>query len=47
MGRSKKSKEERKREREIVERYHQKLTEDSLEVLYQDFLGWKKGKLPY
>jgi len=47
MGRSKKSKEERKRDREIVERYHQKLTEDLLEVLYLDFLGWKKGKLPY
>ncbi|MBM7653499.1 hypothetical protein [Neobacillus cucumis] len=47
MGKSKKSKEERKRDRDIVEQYHQKLTEDLLETLYKDFLDWKKGSLPY
>ncbi|MEH7096508.1 hypothetical protein [Neobacillus vireti] len=47
MGKSKKTKEERKRDRYIVERFHQKLTEDSLEPLYKAFLDWKKGILPY
>lgn len=46
MGKSQKSKEERKRDRDIVERYHQKLTEDSLELLYKDFwIGRRKSAL--
>ena len=37
----KKTKEQRKMDREIVERYHQKLTEDALEPLYENFIQWK------
>lgn len=44
---SKKSKEERKRDREIVEKYHKKLTEDKLEALYEHFQKWKSGEMPY
>lgn len=43
----KKSKEERKRDREIVGKYHQKLTEEKLEGLYDSFQKWKSGELPY
>ena len=43
----KKSKEERKRDREIVELYHKKLTEDALLPLYKNFQQWKDGELPY
>ena len=47
MVKRKKSKEERKRDREIVELYHKKMTEDTLEPLFQNFMAWKKGELPY
>lgn len=43
----KKTKEQRKMDREIVERYHQKLTEDALEPLYENFIQWKAGQLAY
>jgi hypothetical protein len=46
MRNQKKSKEERKRDRKIVERYHQKVTEDALEPLYLNIQKWKDGKLP-
>lgn len=47
MPKHKKSKEERERNREIVGKYHQKLTEDKLEVLYGNFQKWKCGEIPY
>lgn len=47
MRKPKKSKEERQRDRNIVDRYHQKVTEDALEPLYQDFQKWKNGQLAY
>lgn len=47
MTQRKKSKEERRREQEILDQYHQKLTEDKLELLFHDFLNWKQGELPY
>lgn len=47
MAKYKKTKEERKRDREIVENYHQKLTEDKLEGLHGSFQKWKSGELPY
>jgi hypothetical protein len=47
MDKPKKSKEDRRRDKEIVEQYHQKLTEDALEPLFNNFLEWKVGKLPY
>ena len=43
----KKTKEQRKMDREIVGRYHQKLTEDALDPLYEHFLQWKAGQLAY
>ncbi|MBP3039165.1 hypothetical protein J9303_06575 [Bacillaceae bacterium Marseille-Q3522] len=42
-----KSKAERKRDRKILEKYEQKLTEDELDKLYQQFNEWKAGKLGY
>jgi hypothetical protein len=47
MERQKKSKAERKRDREIVELYHKKITEGELETLYTSFQEWKSGKVPY
>lgn len=47
MSQGRTSREERRREREILDQYHQKLTEDKLELLFQDFLKWKQGELPY
>jgi hypothetical protein len=47
MERQKKSKTERKRDREIVELYHKKVTEDELEALYTTFQEWKNGSMPY
>ncbi|WP_332628567.1 hypothetical protein [Halalkalibacter flavus] len=47
MSYSKKSKEQRKREKEILHLYHKKLTEDELDPLYESFVKWKKGELPY
>lgn len=46
MG-SKKSKAERQQEREILDAYHQKVTEEALEPLYESFQQWKQGTLPY
>jgi hypothetical protein len=47
MVKRKKSKEERKHDRETVELYHKKITEDALEPLYEKFNEWKSGELPY
>ncbi len=47
MVKRKKSKSERKRDREIVELYHKKVTEDALEPLYANFQAWKSGDLQY
>ena len=47
MAKQKKSKDEQKRDREIVELYHKKMTEDALEPLFQNFMAWKKGEQPY
>lgn len=47
MAKRKKSKEDRNRDREIYNQYHQKLTENALEPLYKDFIDWKSDKLPY
>ena len=43
----KKTKEERKRDKEILDKYHQHLTEKELEPLFQRFNQWKSGELPY
>ncbi|UVI33331.1 hypothetical protein [Paenibacillus spongiae] len=37
----------RQQEREIIDEYHKLVTEEALEPLYQSFLGWKSGSLPY
>lgn len=42
-----KSKQQRQEEREILDEYHKMVTEDALEPLYEIFLEWKKGNLPY
>ncbi|TVY05573.1 hypothetical protein [Paenibacillus cremeus] len=34
-------------EREIIDEYHKLVTEEALETLYQSFLEWKSGSLPY
>lgn len=47
MVKRKWSKEERERNREIVGKYHQKLTEEKLEVLNEQFRKWKSGELQY
>ena len=47
MVKKKKSKEERQRNREIVESYHQKVTEDALESLFVHFQQWKNGDFLY
>ena len=47
MEKKKKSKEERKRDREIVESYHQKVTEEALEKLFKHFQNWKREDLAY
>ncbi|WP_164667815.1 hypothetical protein [Virgibacillus doumboii] len=43
----KKTKAERKRDREILSLYHKYLTEKELEPLYEQFKQWKTGHLPY
>ncbi|KGP74698.1 hypothetical protein [Pontibacillus yanchengensis] len=43
----KKSKAERRRDREILELYHKKVTEEALEPLYEYFEQWKNGAYPY
>ena len=47
MGGEKKSKQQRQEERRILDDYHQLVTEEALEPLFQDFLKWKQGALPY
>jgi hypothetical protein len=47
MALSKKSKSERRKEREILQQYHQKVTEDELQPLYKNFQKWSIGELPY
>lgn len=47
MFKKKWSKAERKRNREIVEQYHKKVTEDELQGLFEDFTLWKNGEMPY
>lgn len=37
----------RQQERELLDEYHKMVTEQALEPLYQSFLEWKKGTLPY
>jgi hypothetical protein len=37
----------RQQEREIIDEYHKLVTEQALEPLYQSFLEWKSGTLPY
>ncbi|MBP1995473.1 hypothetical protein [Paenibacillus eucommiae] len=37
----------RQKEREIIDEYHKLVTEEALEPLYQSFLEWKSGALPY
>lgn len=41
------SKAERKKNREIVESYHKKVTEKELQGLFDDFLCWKNGEMAY
>lgn len=43
----KKSKEERKRDRELIDQYHKKVTEDELTLLNEKFKEWQSGSLPY
>jgi hypothetical protein len=43
MVKRKKSKEERKRDREILELYHKKVSEDALQPLYENFQKWNDG----
>ena len=47
MVQTRRSKAERHKESEILDQYHKKLTEDKLEPLFQDFIRWKQGELPY
>ena len=46
MGGEKKSKQQRQEERRLLDDYHQLVTEEALEPLFQDFLKWKQGALP-
>ncbi|KGX91254.1 hypothetical protein [Pontibacillus marinus] len=43
----KKSKAEKQRDREILELYHKKVTEEALEPLWNYFEQWKAGEYPY
>lgn len=42
-----KSKLKKQQERELIDEYHKLVTEQALEPLYQSFLEWKQGTLPY
>jgi hypothetical protein len=42
-----KSKLKRQKEREILDEYHKMITEQALEPLFQSFLEWKQGTLPF
>jgi hypothetical protein len=37
----------RQQEHEIIDEYHKLVTEEALEPLYQSFLEWKSGSIPY
>ncbi|TCM85307.1 hypothetical protein EV294_1275 [Paenibacillus sp. BK033] len=37
----------RLQEREMIDEYHKMVTEKALEPLYQSFMEWKSGTLPY
>ncbi|NRF95621.1 hypothetical protein HQN89_32845 [Paenibacillus frigoriresistens] len=37
----------RQQERELLDEYHKLVTEQALEPLYQSFLEWKQGTMPY
>lgn len=41
------SKQKKQQERELLDEYHKLVTEQALEPLYQSFLEWKQGALPY
>lgn len=47
MKKPKKSKADRRRDKEIIELYHKKVTEDASDPLFNNFLEWKAGKMPY
>ena len=47
MGKTKKSKLQRQEERQILDEYHKMVTQEALEPLFQSFLDWKQGTLPY
>lgn len=44
---AKKSKQVRQEEQQILNDYHKWLTEQALEPLYEDYVKWKQGMLPY
>jgi hypothetical protein len=46
-GRLTPKQQKRQQEREIIDEYHKLVTEQVLEPLYQSFLEWKSGALPY
>lgn len=37
----------RQQERELIDDHHKVVTEEALEPLYQSFMDWKQGTLPY
>jgi len=41
------SKQKRQQEQDLIDEYHKMVTEQALEPLYQSFLEWKQGTLPY
>lgn len=47
MGKTKKSKLQRQEERQILDEYYKMVTQEALEPLFQSFLDWKQGTLPY
>ncbi|MFT9599795.1 hypothetical protein [Mesobacillus sp.] len=47
MSNKKFSKAERERNRDIVGSYHKKVTEEELQGLFNDFMLWKNGDMPY
>lgn len=47
MSNKAKSKKQRQEERDILDDYHKLVTEEALEPLYNLFVQWKEGTLPY
>lgn len=47
MGRSERSKLQRREEIHIIQEYHKRVTEEALEPLWKSFVAWKEGSLPY